>query len=101
MKVREIMTENVHCCRPQTSVPTAVQIMCENDCGPLPLANQYGDLRGILSADRRDGALSERCGDAGSVCVLPRHRRAHGRICEPRQDARQKKRLSYERVPRM
>lgn len=160
MKVREIMTEDVHCCLPQASVAAAAQIMCENDCSALPVlgddrgavglitdgdisavagttpiqaseiavseamtkevfacrpedhvklalnkmaraqvkrlpvVNRHGGLRGILSltdvmaCHRRVAwtqAQSVSCHDIVE---------AYGRICEPRQDAKQKKRLS-------
>lgn len=49
MKVREIMTENVHCCRPQTSVAVAAQIMCENDCGALPVLGEDGRVIGLIT----------------------------------------------------
>jgi CBS domain-containing protein len=160
MKVREIMTENVHCCGPQTSVAAAAQIMCENDCGALPVlgddggvvglitdrdistvvattpthaaeiavgeamskevfacypedhvklalnqmaraqvkwlpvVNQYGDLQGILSLTDVMACYRRAAGTQAQSVSCHDIVEAYGSICEPRQNAKQKKRLS-------
>jgi CBS domain-containing protein len=49
MKVREMMTEDVRCCRPQTNLAVAAQLMTENDCGVLPVLGDDGGVVGVIT----------------------------------------------------
>ena len=49
MKVRELMTKNVACCRAETNLATAGELMWENDCGVLPVVDEAGKVTGILT----------------------------------------------------
>jgi CBS domain-containing protein len=37
MRVREIMSKNVACCGPETSLPEVARMMVDNDCGEIPV----------------------------------------------------------------
>ena len=39
MKVKDVMTRNVHVCTPETNLAAAAMIMWENDCGCVPVMN--------------------------------------------------------------
>lgn len=49
MKVRNIMTEPVLTCTPQTSLAVAARLMREADYGTLPVVDTAGRLVGILT----------------------------------------------------
>lgn len=49
MKIEEIMTRNVHTCAPNDSLATAAQIMWENDCGVVPVADRDGRIVGMIT----------------------------------------------------
>src|SRR5688500_15966494 len=37
MRVRDIMSKNVACCSPETSLPEVARMMVDNDCGEIPV----------------------------------------------------------------
>jgi CBS domain-containing protein len=39
MRVRDIMSKNVACCSPETSLPEVARMMVDNDCGEIPVVN--------------------------------------------------------------
>jgi CBS domain-containing protein len=39
MRVRDIMSMNVACCSPETSLPEVARMMVDNDCGEIPVVN--------------------------------------------------------------
>lgn len=39
MRVRDIMSKNVACCAPETSLREVARMMVENDCGEIPVVN--------------------------------------------------------------
>ncbi len=48
MKVREVMTRDVHCCTPNTNLAEAVAAMWAANCGALPVLDE-GKLKGVLT----------------------------------------------------
>ena len=53
MKVKDLMSFHPHCCTPQTTLRDAAQMMCDCDCGALPVV-EYGDR------DRPIGIITDR-----------------------------------------
>ena len=49
MKVREIMTINVHACQPDTDLGTAAGMMWDHDCGFIPVVGASGTVLGLLT----------------------------------------------------
>jgi CBS domain-containing protein len=49
MKVRDLMTKTVVCCRPEMSLAEAGALMWENDCGVLPIVSDTGKLTGVIT----------------------------------------------------
>jgi CBS domain-containing protein len=52
MKVQELFTQDVRCCRPEDNLTAAAQIMWENDCGCAPVVD--GELRVVGMITDRD-----------------------------------------------
>jgi CBS-domain-containing membrane protein len=72
MKVREVMTEPVLTCSPETSLATAAGLMREADYGTLPVVDVHGRLAGIITHIRRPCAtngVSTLRGDEESACA--------------------------------
>lgn len=65
MQVREIMTDDPACCRPETPMKEAARLMAENDCGELPVIDERGAPVGVVTD--RDiacrGVAQDRSGD--------------------------------------
>jgi CBS domain-containing protein len=40
--VRNLMTRNPTCCRPQTTLPEAAKMMIDHDCGCIPVVGEDG-----------------------------------------------------------
>jgi len=51
MKIRELMTSKVHCCRPLDSLETAARMLWDHDCGVLPVVDKEGRV-GAMITDR-------------------------------------------------
>jgi CBS domain-containing protein len=49
MKVRDMMTNEVRSCRPETNLAEAVRDMWEGDCGALPVVNDAGRVLGMIT----------------------------------------------------
>jgi CBS domain-containing protein len=49
MTVKDVLTEQVTTCQPETNLAAASALMWENDCGVLPVLNERGELLGILT----------------------------------------------------
>ena len=49
MLVREIMTEDPVCCPPDASIQDVARLMDENDCGEIPVVNQYRQPVGVIT----------------------------------------------------
>jgi len=52
MKVEELFTQDVRCCRPEDNLSVPAQIMWENDCGCVPVVD--GSLRVVGMITDRD-----------------------------------------------
>src|SRR5688500_3057203 len=49
MKASDIMTPNVVCAKPDSSVPEVARLMCDNDCGAIPVLDMRGHPVGIVT----------------------------------------------------
>ncbi|HVP72677.1 MAG TPA: CBS domain-containing protein, partial [Phycisphaerales bacterium] len=54
MRVQDVMTKNVRCCKPDTPLPDVARIMRENDCGALPVVDSSNGERVIGMVTDRD-----------------------------------------------
>jgi CBS domain-containing protein len=54
MRVKDVMTPNVRCCRPDTPLPEVARIMREGDCGALPVVDTANGGRVIGMITDRD-----------------------------------------------
>ncbi len=69
MKVRDLMTSDVRTCRPETNLAEAVREMWEGDCGALPVVNDQGQVKGIITDRDICIALATRGRSAERVAV--------------------------------
>ena len=49
MKVRDVMTAAAVCCKPETNIGSAVELLWSHDCGMLPVVDNDRKLLGILT----------------------------------------------------
>ncbi len=49
MKVRELMTQDVQYCGPDTNLASAAKMMWDSDCGALPILNVEGRVMGVIT----------------------------------------------------
>jgi CBS domain-containing protein len=49
MQVRDIMSTNVVCCSPETSLPEVARMMVEHDCGEIPVVSASGVPMGVVT----------------------------------------------------
>ncbi|MGI8922479.1 MAG: CBS domain-containing protein [Fimbriimonadales bacterium] len=51
MRVDEIMTKDLACCTPKTTLPEAARMMAQNDCGALPVVDtpETMQITGIIT----------------------------------------------------
>lgn len=49
MKVQEVMSKNVTCCGSDTSLQDVAAMMVDADCGEIPVADERGQLIGVLT----------------------------------------------------
>lgn len=49
MKVQDIMTNDAHCCGPDTNLATAAKMMWDSDCGALPVVSISGQVVGMIT----------------------------------------------------
>ena len=54
MKAKDIMTESPACCTPASSLREAAALMCENDCGEIPVVNNKESMRPVGVITDRD-----------------------------------------------
>lgn len=82
MQIREIMTRDLACCRPEQSLQEVARMMLESDCGAIPVVDQNQQLVGIVTdrditcrtVARGRNPLEMTAGDliSGSViCAVP------------------------------
>src|SRR5215207_5498229 len=49
MRISDIMTPNLACCGADSLAPDAAQLMCDNDCGAIPVVDGQNRPIGILT----------------------------------------------------
>jgi CBS domain-containing protein len=49
MKVQDIMTSNVKSCRPDDNLAAVAGLMWDNNCGTLPMVDEAGRVRGMIT----------------------------------------------------
>ncbi len=49
MKLRDVMTPSAVCCKPDTNVGAAVELLCSHNCGMLPVVGTDNRLIGIVT----------------------------------------------------
>jgi CBS domain-containing protein len=49
MQIREIMTKDLACCRPEQSLQEVARMMLDCDCGAIPIVDQDQHLVGIVT----------------------------------------------------
>jgi len=49
MRVRDIMTENVQACHPDTDLAAVAKLMWDHDCGFVPVVDSTGALAGVVT----------------------------------------------------
>jgi CBS domain-containing protein len=49
MTVKDVLTDQITTCQPETNLAAASALMWEKDCGVLPVLNEGGELAGILT----------------------------------------------------
>lgn len=54
MQVKEIMTEDVACCAPETSLQDVARLMVEHDCGAIPVVEDEDGRRPVGIITDRD-----------------------------------------------
>jgi len=84
MKVKEVMTERVQCCTPETNLAVAAELMWNNDCGILPVVDG-GRLAGVITDRDICMALGTRNYPARDVVVRD-VQTANVESCQPESD---------------
>jgi CBS domain-containing protein len=69
MQVREIMTDEVKSCRPETDVAAVAMIMWEQDCGCVPVVGNDGKVIGMITDRDICMAVATRLRIAGDISV--------------------------------
>ena len=49
MKVHDVMTRSAFCCKPDTNIGAAVDLLWSHNCGMLPVVGKDGKLIGIVT----------------------------------------------------
>lgn len=49
MKVKDIMTEPVQYCAPESNLAAVAKEMWDSDCGVLPIVNHAGEVEGVIT----------------------------------------------------
>lgn len=58
MKINEIMTKTPACCLPSTSLPDVAHLMVENDCGAIPVVENFETNKPVGIVTDRDIAVN-------------------------------------------
>jgi len=66
MRVRDIMSKNVACCSPETTLPEVARMMVDNDCGEIPVVNASRVPIGVVT----DRDITCRAGAEGKNPLL-------------------------------
>jgi CBS domain-containing protein len=57
MKIKEIMTASPATCEPKTSLRDVAKMMCDNDCGEIPVVEDRRSLKPVGADVRTDASL--------------------------------------------
>lgn len=49
MKAKDLMSKDVACCSPDTTLNQVARMMVEHDCGEIPVVNAFGRLLGVVT----------------------------------------------------
>ena len=49
MRAADVMTRDVATCRPNQTAADAARVMWDRDCGVVPVVDEHGSLRGIVT----------------------------------------------------
>jgi CBS domain-containing protein len=49
MKAKDLMTSDPTVCRPETRLPEVARMMCEEDCGAIPVVDAQGKPLGVVT----------------------------------------------------
>jgi CBS domain-containing protein len=82
MKVRDVMTAETVACLPDAPLPEVARVMCDNDCGALPVVDVAGRVLGVITdrdiacravAQERDvrHATAEECMSPNAITTTP------------------------------
>ena len=69
MRVKEVMTQSAICCRPDTNVGAAVELMWVRNCGMLPVVGADGKLMGVVTDRDVCVAMGTRNRLAGEIAI--------------------------------
>ena len=53
-RVKDVMTKDPTCCTPETDVRAVAKLMCEHDCGEIPVVEDEASMRPIGVITDRD-----------------------------------------------
>jgi CBS domain-containing protein len=54
MEIKDIMTRNVACCTPATSLQEVARMMVDNDCGEIPVVSDHSSMKLVGVVTDRD-----------------------------------------------
>lgn len=88
MKVKDLQTDNVQTCGPDTNLAAAAQIMWECDCGVVPVIDENRTLLGMITD--RDICIATTTRSAAPADIQVRHVMTTGTLysCGPEEDVR-------------
>jgi CBS domain-containing protein len=69
MRVKDVMTDDVKCCSPETNLAAAAKIMWESDCGAVPVIDGQKKVIGVITDRDICIAGATRSGTEGEIPV--------------------------------
>lgn len=88
MKIRDLMTKTVACCRPETNLAAAGELMWQSDCGILPVIDEQNRVTGVLTDRDACIALTTRDRPASAMRVSDVVTTSRAVVCYPNDDVR-------------
>lgn len=83
MRIRDVMTRDVATCRPEATLGTVASLMWERDCGAIPVVDERGAPKGIITdrdicmavatRGRRPDEIQVKDVISGDVATCPAH----------------------------
>ena len=101
MKIQDVMTADVRCCRPDDNLADVVRNMWEADCGAMPVISQDGRVIGMITDRDICVAIGTKGRTADRIAV---REVAHDHIhtCRPQDDTTAAlKTMQMEKVRRL